>query len=62
MEDKRMLNEEELGKVSGGRLTQGTDFYNAGAGSFTACYCECKECGTTVNAYKLDDGYRYKYI
>ena len=62
MEDKKMLNDEELNEVSGG-ITPGTDFYVVGANAGgVPVYCECKECGTTVRAVKLDEGYRYKYI
>ena len=55
MDEKKLLKDEELNEVSGG-LNQGTDFVVAGAGGVPV-YCECKECGTTVKAVKVNDKY-----
>ena len=50
MEDKKMLNDVELDKVSGGFDLH--SYYN---------FVECKECGTTVQASKIYDKSRHAY-
>ena len=61
MEDKNMLNDDELNEVAGGVLPAGVDSYIASVE--TVCVF-CNECGNTVEALKAYDANRnmYKYI